>query len=192
MGWSALICPVREICFVQVFLTDCVPSVLRNLRSCVMMNYQPSTIAPDIDGLSDASTASDLDFGDLSIQDFPEKGEWDMGNMCVRYLDWSESITNGPSTIANSPLDCTQPLTDEFKSDRLVEECAQELPECLNSGEVFDVVLGADVLYEVEHAGLVAAVVSHRLAKHGRCLVIGAIREQVITSNRGWSGVCSL
>lgn len=181
-----VLCPhfsLKRDLLVQVFLTDCVPSVLHNLRSCAMMNYEPSTAPLDLDDLSDASTVSDLDFGDLSIQDSHERVQWDMGNMCVRYFDWSKSTTHSYGAVENSSTAYSQTSVNKPESDWPGVNTLQDLPACLNPGEGFDVILGADVIYEAEHAGLIAAVISHRLKKCGRCLVIGAIREQVINSN---------
>jgi hypothetical protein len=53
------------------------------------------------------------------------------------------------------------------------------LPPKVPSQESFPVVLGNEVMYEVQHARLVAAVVAHHLAPGGACLVCGAVRDLV-------------
>ena len=50
-------------------------------------------------------------------------------------------------------------------------------------GVQYEVVIGADVLYEPPHVRLVAAVVHRRLARGGACILALGIRQKVIKSD---------
>ncbi|GMH43248.1 hypothetical protein BSKO_11170 [Bryopsis sp. KO-2023] len=160
----------------KVVLTDCVDSVLQNLRDCVHLNAEPVSDHINLEDLDDASTVSDLDFDELTLEENDDSLSssklWDSSNMSVRYLDWSESLSHdrhGGKIESVSESDAV---------DSMMDGEAVQGPEKVDFDERFDVVIGTDVMYEVGHSELVAAVISHRLASGGRCLISGAVRDQ--------------
>lgn len=92
--------------------------------------------------------------------------QWDAGNMKVRLLDWRQSLRH---------LDGDD---DDAASDtrNAGSTPGTHIPS-VPLDDTFDVVLGNEVMYEPLHAELVAAVVAHKLAPGGACLVCCAVRD---------------
>ncbi|KXZ53174.1 hypothetical protein GPECTOR_7g1066 [Gonium pectorale] len=93
---------------------------------------------------------------------------WEAGNTSVRLLDWAESqraLDGGEAAAAMSAL-CIGGGGD-----------ADDLPPRLPLSERFPVIIGSEVMYELAHAELVAAVVKHRLAPGGCAVLHCAVRE---------------
>ncbi|GAX79085.1 hypothetical protein CEUSTIGMA_g6525.t1 [Chlamydomonas eustigma] len=124
--------------------------------------------------------------------------KWDLGNMRVRMLDWEESLRLLEGSSAYPQLEgmvrsqaetstCDEPpvlieggCADTNKAEIQARHAALPstvLPPKVPSDETFPVVIGNEVMYEVRHARLVAAVVAHRLMPGGACLVCGAVRD---------------
>lgn len=108
-------------------------------------------------------------------------GAWDAGNISVRLLDWAESLKaldmlgaggGAPAAaLRQSPL---PPLERQSLPGRpSLDDVAPGLP----LDQQFDVIIGSEVMYERFHADLVAAVLKHRLAPHGRALLHCAVRQ---------------
>lgn len=57
-------------------------------------------------------------------------------------------------------------------------ECSS-MPPSLPASERFPVILGTDILYEMPHAAMVAAVISHRLEAGGKAMLGCAVRQHV-------------
>lgn len=131
-----------------------------------MNSTPPEVSSADIEIMSDVSTVSDMNLGELTLEE-----NWSSENMLVRYLDWAESLPE-ESRVNNDEL-------QDVLSEIAANEHPDDVPAHLGPDESFEVILGTDVIYEDEHAKLVAAVLHHRLVKHGKGLVAGAVREQV-------------
>jgi len=187
-------------------LTDHEPEVLRNLRACMHLNAaadaaSPAVAAPDDLTARMATTAitdeelfddaesadSNFDLGQMmsseaagvaapSSATAADMASWDAGNMRVRLLDWADSMAHldRPLPHDGQPAECSS-----ARSEAADSAVGGEVP-CVAPVDTFLVVLGNEVMYEVVHAQLVAAVLAHKLALGGRALLCCAVREQKV------------
>lgn len=155
----------------DVYLTDCVPSVLENLRTSCRLNVPQrrgsleleSVIEQMNDDLIESTTGDgeSLDgMDDLVLNET----SWDISNMFILYFDWQSDLqSNTP------PNQSTNPIEASTKSGAPILEEVD-----------FDLIIGSEVIYEESHSTLIASVLDHRLKSDGVCLIAGAIREKSI------------
>lgn len=148
--------------FFKVVLSDGFLSVLENLRSSLHLNapFLPDTeLETFLDQINDEGRLENLcnEAGDLQIDEFLDNAEasWDVGNMKIRYLNWE----------ASSSLHC--------------ETKKKDVPFDVEEGETFDIVLGCEVLYEMEHSEQIAKLLKSKICNNGLSWIAGAVREQV-------------
>eukprot|EP00879_Flechtneria_rotunda_P029879 GHRR01032342.1.p1 GENE.GHRR01032342.1~~GHRR01032342.1.p1 ORF type:complete len:205 (-),score=87.79 GHRR01032342.1:678-1244(-) len=119
---------------------------------------------------------------------------WEVDNMCVRHMDWQESMNvlqaaPNASAIASSAAGCGEvdvphmpagpACTSHSSSGSSAAVAAGQAPG-VPLGQQYPVILGNEVMYEVQHAELVAAAIKHRLQQHGRALLCCAVRDQKV------------
>ena len=109
--------------------------------------------------------------------------------MSVRLLDWQEALDTMPQrqqavAVAGSSGEAAA-ATPRHAASGTENATATHDPGCLlvppslPAGLTFERIIGSEVMYEVLHAVLVAAVIQHRLALGGMCLLSCAVRDQV-------------
>eukprot|EP01023_Acetabularia_acetabulum_P007113 TRINITY_DN13025_c0_g1_i1.p1 TRINITY_DN13025_c0_g1~~TRINITY_DN13025_c0_g1_i1.p1 ORF type:complete len:240 (-),score=52.02 TRINITY_DN13025_c0_g1_i1:77-796(-) len=135
----------------QVYLTDCVEKVLQILLESVELNVK-------FEGTQDLDEQGDFEDAE-SVDELDFQPSWDEGNMHVRYYDWEQSLN----------------FLDN-KSYHLQQQIQTFVPG-LNQDDKFDVVIGAEVMYEQEHADFVAAAIKHKLEQNGICIICCAVRD---------------
>ena len=96
---------------------------------------------------------------DVSLDEFlVASSPWDAANMAIRFLSW-DGASPSPESSGRSK---------------------DPLPPPLAKDDAFDVILGSEILYEEQHAWQVPNLLRQRLAHGGRCLIAGAVRENVV------------
>lgn len=107
--------------------------------------------------------------------------------MQIRMLNWEKELDSLKSTPCNTTRDTAGEaasvagrVEQMFDQPELTSDVPPELPE----STVFPVVLGCEVLYEMPHAWLVAAVLKRRLASGGLAIIVGAVRETQVRDRR--------
>lgn len=110
---------------------------------------------------------------------------WDAENMCVRHLDWQESsdaLQSGAAaaacqvaSIAGVVASCSSTCGD---TDAVDNSCCASNAPSVPCSQQYSVILGDEVMYEPQHAQLVAAAIKHRLQPGGRALLCCAVRDQ--------------
>ncbi|KAG2491726.1 hypothetical protein HYH03_009889 [Edaphochlamys debaryana] len=173
----------------RVVLSDVEGPVLRNLAACLELNAAhlppaPVAPAPSPQGLlpgpreEEAGAEAGAEVGASgSAGEQPAQGGagpeaavvWERGNACVRLLDWAEAVEalDGPRGAGEGQGGQQRP-------------CASDpgpLPPRVPLEERFPVIIGSEVMYELAHAELVAAVLAHRLAPGGCAVLSCAVRE---------------
>jgi predicted nicotinamide N-methyase len=90
----------------------------------------------------------------------PTLASWDVagGSLLVRAFDWADSLAALDGEEAAAPLRLLPAKADDAAAT------TEDFPPLLPQNETFEVVLGSEVMYEPEHARLVAAALAHRLS----------------------------
>lgn len=108
---------------------------------------------------------------------------WEAENMCVRHLDWQESA-DALQTSAPAGQPAATGAEPSGSSSRAITGAS---PVCDSStapgvplDQQYPVILGNEVMYELQHAQLVAAAIRHRLQPGGRALLCCAVRDQKV------------
>ena len=114
--------------------------------------------------------------------------------MAVRQLDWADSLQllvqraqRATETIQVATLVGDQekdtataaaknPCCDDDEAAASPSDHCQDMPPAVPLQDRFPVVLGCEVMYEPEHALLVASALAHRLEPGGRALLCCAVR----------------
>ncbi len=127
-------------------------------------------------------------------------GAWEAGNMAVRQLDWADSLQllvqraqRATETIQVATLVGDQekdtataaaknPCCDDDEAAASPSDHCQDMPPAVPLQDRFPVVLGCEVMYEPEHALLVASALAHRLEPGGRALLCCAVRYPAVFS----------
>ena len=155
--------------YLKVVLTDNIASVLENLRMCCRLNLPTADVDRElecvIEQMNDDSieALSCEEATDVSLDEFlVASSPWDAANMAIRFLSW-----DGASPSSESR-----------------ERSKDPLPPPLAKDDAFDVILGSEILYEEQHAWQVPDLIRQRLAHGGRCLIAGAVRENVVPATR--------
>jgi len=155
----------------DVYLTDCVPSVLENLRTSCRLNVPQRRGSLELecvieqmnDDLIESTTGDGESLDGMDDLVLTETS-WDISNMFIRYFDWQSDT---PSNT--SPNQSTNQIEVSNKGG------APHLEEY-----DFDLIVGSEVLYEESHSTLIASVLDRRLKSNGVGLIAGAIREKSI------------
>eukprot|EP00210_Caulerpa_lentillifera_P008502 g8110.t1 len=161
-----------------VFLTDCVPSVLENLRASCRLNIPKNRGSLElkcvIEQMNDdliESTTIDGESLDGVDDLFTNKASWEVSNMFIRFFDWQSDVQSNTSNEESS---------EEAKSQTQPVACGTRGGAPVLGDEKFDLILASEVLYEESHPILIASVLRHRLKHNGLCLIAGAVRDQSI------------
>ena len=175
----------------EVVLSDYVAVVLLNLRECVRMNARGGGSSGPVgeaaaEGSAPAPPGPQRDEAQQQQQQQEQQqwlsssssgsDGWDVGPMRVRYLDWGEALAAAGARLGAAGA--AQPLDERGGSLDQAGGGACGAPR-LPQGQIFDVVLAAEVLYEWPCVQLVPAVLAQRLAPGGLALLCCAVREQV-------------
>ncbi|KAK9917252.1 hypothetical protein WJX75_002356 [Coccomyxa subellipsoidea] len=172
----------------QVTLTDYEEPVLRILRASVAANASCAAANISHPLIVKAATEKSYEVEDLefdpedaeecdNLDDFllgtakdtqAETLHWDLENMCVRHMDWADDLKRlqGKEVVLGS-------------KGTMRDEVGEIVPE-VDASETFDVIIGSDILYEMAHASLVAAVLKRRLREGGAAIISLAVRDQGI------------
>ena len=153
-------------------LTDHAPAVLQNLPRCLDLNRSALLAA----AATAAAAAAPAPEGAAATGE----PSWEVGGASVRYLDWRDSLEHleangGPG----APRDGAAAVA--------------AAPPALDSSTRFDLILGADLLYEAPQAEMLASVVRQYLKPQGAAIIYGPVREQArapacTSSERGCRG----
>eukprot|EP00850_Spirogloea_muscicola_P002114 SM000008S22203 [mRNA] locus=s8:454557:456550:+ [translate_table: standard] len=167
---------------VEVVLTDCVPAILDNLAAAV--HLLPASTHFDARSNAKGPTASGADewswsWGPVEARAAihvvtENRGGGDDGHLAassscvkVRFLEWIEdnvSTSLGPDA---TPLHAALAGMAKFGS------CPRLAPE-----DVYDVIIGSDLIYEAELVEPLLGVIRRRLAwPNGVCYVVQAVRS---------------
>lgn len=165
-----------------------------------------SELISDKDLFDDAESADEADFADIlggvtvgqgsGVSSCMPQSEpvtssgrhhpaWEADNMCVRLLDWNDSLVALTSKHQQQlpqqqqePTQLTPAADISLLQQHTQQKALQEGPSSIPDSQTFPVVLGNEVMYEPLHAQLVAAVLRHRLCPGGQALLCCAVRDQ--------------
>ena len=141
----------------SVALTDHAPAVLQNLPRCLDLNRSALLAA----AATAAAAAAPAPEGAAATGE----PSWEVGGASVRYLDWRDSLEHLEANGGQgAPRDGAAAVA--------------AAPPALDSSTRFDLILGADLLYEAPQAEMLASVVRQYLKPQGAAIIYGPVREQ--------------
>ncbi|MEW5297594.1 MAG: hypothetical protein WDW36_000795 [Sanguina aurantia] len=115
---------------------------------------------------------------------------WENGVCRVVYMDWMHSVDHLAAQQDQQDQQDQQetpaggghtvrPPPEQPAAEREQRE-GSSLPPSLPPSDRFPVILGTDILYEMPHAAMVAAVLAHRLEAGGKAVLGCAVRQHAI------------
>ncbi|KAL2650432.1 hypothetical protein R1flu_018560 [Riccia fluitans] len=157
----------------EVVLTDYLPSLLLNLRRNVSLfrsqrkeiqrqfSYSSRSVSYDSEitvGPQEESVGAKSETPSQDDYQFPGETSSTTRTIRLRYLDWVETSQAAPLNFQDLDL---------------------QLPPKIPTDEVFDVVMGSDVIYEERLIQPLVATMARHLAKpHGKGLLVSPIRDK--------------
>eukprot|EP00890_Picochlorum_soloecismus_P001574 jgi/Picsp_1/2417/NSC_05878-R1_protein len=163
----------------SVVITDYVDTLLINLRDVLPLNGGTGYNSNEKEDLEEEVTYT------FSGDFYKEKeqnrainvSKWSSGNVAVRFLDWEDSLV----AIAETATSSIEHLEDDRgKGGPLDGPSSRNVAPPLAGSELFDVIIGTDVLYEWPMTKSLPAVLQHRLRSGGKAFICNAVRDQLM------------
>ena len=110
---------------------------------------------------------------------YPESDEGDMWSRectSIRFLDWEDSLQH----VSPPAGDVCQESNKRPPPAALDGESSGTVAPGLPGDDVFDVIIGTDVLYEWPMVYSLSAAIKHRLKPGGRAYICNAVRDQAM------------
>jgi len=89
------------------------------------------------------------------------------GNMHVRYLDWAEAIAmEGAQTAQNTDSSNAAAAANQAAADNGCQQQAKTIAPHVQSDETFDVIIGTDIMYEVNPTLYILSLMTHLILQN--------------------------
>jgi len=91
------------------------------------------------------------------------------GNMHVRYLDWAEAIAmEGAQTAQNTDSSNAAAAANQAAADNGCQQQAKTIAPHVQSDETFNVIIGTDIVYEVNATPCILSLMTHPTPEYGK------------------------